>query len=290
MLAIRSALGEVPQNRTGWTGRQFQQMILNGLKLAQHVACVSQSTKDDVTRIADLRADRVSVVENGLNYPYSPMPAQEASAHLGKLGIARGTRFLFHIGGNQWYKNRLGLLQIFARLSKCSPMGELKLVMAGKAWTEAMCQFVRENELQGSVVPLPEVSNEDLRALYSAALALLFPSLQEGFGWPIIEAQACGCPVFTSNRAPMNDIGGGSAIYIDPENASAAADVIAQNLMTIDQLRTTSIANAARFSTESMISGYVTIYESLLRKSSTSFVECCASHGEGCQSAEERCR
>lgn len=265
VLAIRSALGEFPQNPTGRTGRQLQRMILNGLKQARHVACDSESTKDDLSRISGLGTDCLSVVPIGQNYPYSPMPLQEANAHLAKLGIPASQPFLLHVGGNQWYKNRLGLLQIFACLLKHTPGCNLKLVTAGKPWTDAMCQFVRNNELETNVIRLAAVSNEDLRALYSSANALLFPSLREGFGWPIIEAQACGCPVFTSNRPPMNDVGGPAAIYFDPEDVAAAAEVLAQNLGSATRLHTASMENAARFTTSAMISGYVTIYESLLK-------------------------
>jgi glycosyltransferase involved in cell wall biosynthesis len=194
------------------------------------------------------------------------MPSHEAIAHLARLGIACARPFLFHVGGNQWYKNRLGVLQIFSCLVKNDPVSVLNLVMAGKPWTKAMCRFVRDHGLERKVIRLTGVSNEELRALYSSATALLFPSLQEGFGWPIIEAQACGCPVFTSNRAPMNDVGGQAAIYIDPENVAEAARIIAQSLYSAGNLQLASMKNAARFSTSAMIRGYVRLYESLLNE------------------------
>ena len=78
-----------------------------------------------------------------------------------------------------------------------------------------------------SVIEVVEPSDEDLRSLYSGAAALLFPSLYEGFGWPLIEAQSCGCPVITSNRSPMTEVAGSAALYIDPANESAAAALIA---------------------------------------------------------------
>ncbi|WP_198660029.1 glycosyltransferase [Acidithiobacillus ferrivorans] len=70
------------------------------------------------------------------------------------------------------------------------------------------------------------VDNENLRALYSGAALLLFPSLQEGFGWPIVEAQACGCLVATTNRAPMTAVGGQGDIYFDVSDACGAAAAI----------------------------------------------------------------
>lgn len=132
--------------------------------------------------------------------------------------------------------------------------------MVGKRWTSEMRQFISESGLNGSALELTGVSDEDLRALYSTASLLLFPSLQEGFGWPIVEAQACGCPVATVNRAPMNEVAGDAAIYIDPENWPAAAVILSQALKNSANMRERSIANAARFRF-GMIESYVSLYE-----------------------------
>ena len=89
------------------------------------------------------------------------------------------------------------------------------------------------NGLRDRVIELTNITNEDLRALYSKATALLFPSLREGFGWPIIEAQACGCPVFTSDRVPMTEVGGDAAIYLDPTDPRPAPRLLLPILWTV---------------------------------------------------------
>ena len=81
--------------------------------------------------------------------------------------------FLLHVGGNQWYKNRLGVLKIFAHLQDMISSSEMKLIMVGKPWTHEMRQFVSLNALCDRVVELTNASNEDLQALYSKAVALL---------------------------------------------------------------------------------------------------------------------
>ena len=259
LLAVRSALGQIPQNPTRWTGRQLQGLILKGLSQAQHVACVSDATRDDLLRIVTIGEHRVSRVYNSLNYPYSRMDAGQAASRLAKLGVDPGQPFVLHVGGNQWYKNRLGVLRIFSHLRKLTPAVKLKMVMAGKPWTAEMRRFVAENELASVALELTAVADEDLRALYSTATLLLFPSLEEGFGWPIVEAQACGCPVATSKRSPMDEVAGDAAIYVDPENPAAAAATLKQGL---DRLpgREASLRNAARFG-HGMIDEYVALYE-----------------------------
>jgi glycosyltransferase involved in cell wall biosynthesis len=139
--------------------------------------------------------------------------------------------------------------------------------MVGKPWTEEMRGYVTENGLRDATIELQNVENEDLRALYSKATLMLFPSLQEGFGWPIIEAQACGCPVVTSNRGPMTEIGGSGAIYINPEDERLAAFTLKCVLPSISAIRAASLENAARFKESAMIHRYVLAYKKVQKRS-----------------------
>lgn len=266
LLAIRSAFGEIKENHTKWSGRQLQRMILTGLQRSQRIACVSQQTSRDLLRLAEVNPSNVSVIYQGLNYPYTQMKQAEATQHLASLGIPSNLQFLLHVGGNQWYKNRLGVLSIFNYLKQQPNLSELYLVMAGKPFTNQMHQFIETSNLNKQVIELVAVENEDLRALYSTAVALLFPSLQEGFGWPIAEAQACGCPVFTSNRAPMTEVGGEAAIYIDPSQPEQAAQVMYNNFSNIKKLKEAGLANVQRFTPKKMFESYIHIYQEVCRK------------------------
>jgi glycosyltransferase involved in cell wall biosynthesis len=197
------------------------------------------------------------------------MAPAEAGRRLLALGVDPGRPYLLHVGGNQWYKNRLGVLRIFEAFCRDPRSEHLALVMAGKPFTEALMDFVRAHGLGERVITPGAVYEEDLRALYSRARALLFPSLHEGFGWPVIEAQACGCPVFASNRPPLTEIGGDAAIPIDPEDPSAAAALIAQRLADPDALsdvRQHGRRNAARFSAKAMAAGYLEAYRRAMER------------------------
>jgi glycosyltransferase involved in cell wall biosynthesis len=260
VLAIRSALGEIPHNRSGWSGKQLQRLILKGLTRAQQIACVSDATRNDLLRIAAIPEHRAFRVYNSLNYPYSPMDYQEAACRLSSIGVDPSQPFFLHVGGNQWYKNRLGVLQIFCCLRRLRLDRTFNLIMVGKPWTEDMRRFVVEHAMGGVTFELTDVPGEDLRALYSTATMMLFPSLQEGFGWPILEAQACGCPVATSGRAPMDEIGGNAALYIDPNNPESAAIGLKEALNRLTEMREAGLSNAARFSS-GMIQSYLSLYE-----------------------------
>lgn len=271
LLAVRSAHGEISGQETRWSGRRLQSMILGGLDRAKQIVCVSDATREDVLRIvpeADKEGREVTRIYNGLNYPYSPMDRNDAAPHLNRLGLAANRPFLLHVGGNQWYKNRIGVLRIFAQLHRYAAAGNLALVMVGKPWTEEMRAFIRSNELQSDVVELIDVAEENLRTLYSSAELMLFPSLAEGFGWPIVEAHACGCLVVTSNAAPMTEVGGDAAIYIDPNDLESVAMGVGGALRAGPALRMglreAGLRNAARFSTPAMIDAYLGLYERVL--------------------------
>lgn len=266
MLAIRAAQGDFSEARTGWTGRLYQRWILKGLRKAQIVVCVSQQTADEFLRVAAMPEPRVTVVPNALNYAYRPMGSAEADAQLRVLDLDPAQPFFLHVGGNQWYKNRVGVLRLFGELIRYSAYHEHRLVLAGKPWTQEMRTLSASLGIGARVIERVGVANEQLRALYSRAEALLFPSLAEGFGWPIAEAQACGCPVVTSNRPPMSDVGGEAAIYIDPADPANGAQVMTKALVDRERWRVAGLENAARFSTEAMIEGYLRSYEVAIGK------------------------
>jgi glycosyltransferase involved in cell wall biosynthesis len=259
LLAVSSALNEIPGNRTSWTGQQFQKMILGGLVKAQHVICVSEATRTELIRLTGLPRHRVSLIYNGIDYPYASL--LNSDEIMRKREVDNRPPLFLHVGGNQWYKNRLGVLEIFSHLVNRMASREMKLIMVGKPWTREMRQFVSLKGLRDKVIELTNITDQDLRTLYLKATALLFPSLREGFGWPIVEAQACGCPVFTSNRVPMTEVGGNAAIYVDPTNVASAAAAIADSLHRVPDLRQAGLENAKRFCSATMISAYSSLYQ-----------------------------
>lgn len=264
LLAVQSALGEIPGNVTGFSGRMLQRWIMSGLRQAQHVVSVSQQTRSELQRLSGLHDARCSVAHNALNYPYQPMAADAARERLRRLGEVEDWPFFVHVGGNQWYKNRAGVVRLFMQLATQPPFVQHHLVLAGKPWPEDLRALVQGSGLAERIHEWTEPANEDLHALYSTAEALLFPSLQEGFGWPIAEAQACGCPVVTTGRAPMTEVGGDSAVYIDPDDIAGAAVLIAKALSSRQELAAGGLHNAARFTGPAMAARYIAAYQCVL--------------------------
>jgi glycosyltransferase involved in cell wall biosynthesis len=266
VLAIRAARGEFPQAHTGWLGRLLQRWILSGLRGARHVLCVSGKTAHDLEALSGetgKSSAELRVVNNPLNWSYRPgaaLPEDLAS----RLGLRPGERYFLHVGGNQWYKNRAGVLRIFARLAGMDEFSAARLVMAGKALPGELREAIRKERLEDRVVEVVDATSEGLQALYGNALALLFPSLEEGFGWPILEAQACGCPVIASRRLPMTEVAGEGAIFIDPAEPQAAAAAIAAGLKGRERLRAAGFKNLERFDAEAIADRYCAFYEAIL--------------------------
>jgi glycosyltransferase involved in cell wall biosynthesis len=263
MLAIRSALGEIPENPTRWTGRVLQRWVLRGLKRAAYVVCVSEQTQREWLRLGPPAQGSMSVVPNALNYPYRPMDQAERQARLGRLGVGDAP-YVLHVGGNTWYKNRTGLVRIFDRLVQHEEFAEFRLVIAGQLLEQTVLNWLQSRGLEAQVTQIGQVDNEDLRALYSGAGMLLFPSFQEGFGWPIVEAQACGCLVCTTNRAPMTEVGGDGAIYLDIGDPIVSASTIVEAWSDREAVIRKGLANVERYTTENMISAYCNIYHLVL--------------------------
>lgn len=272
LLQIRVAAGEFPDRALGRSGRVFQRWILSHIRRVGHAACVSTQTRDDLLRLTAWPSARTTIIPNGLNYPYRRRPPAEAAAVLAPLvargalpaSVCSGSGFILNVGGGQWYKNRPGLLALYARLRTLLP-DAADLVIVGKPLGEADRALCDSLGLATHVHVCAGASNAELEALYSLASALVFPSWAEGFGWPVAEAQACGCPVFTSDRAPLTEVGGDAACYFNPAEPELAADRIASAWPNRARLAEAGLARSALWSPELMLERYITLYRQCAR-------------------------
>ena len=271
LIAVRRALGEFEGERTRWSGRRLQQMIRAGLRQADRIVCDSDATRRDVQRL--VHPGEYAVIPPGLSPIFVRVPQDEALASLRPLRPAAcdpaawdrviAGPYLLHVGGNQWYKNRAGLVDTYRALLERMPAAP-PLVVVGKPLPREIADAIAASSLQGRVIALDGISDRELAAVYSRAALLLFPSLAEGFGWPVLEAMACGCRVVTSNRAPMTEVGGDAATYCDPENPKGVAEVVEAVLHEPDTERRTRVneglSRAGRFSSRAMARAYLSVY------------------------------
>jgi glycosyltransferase involved in cell wall biosynthesis len=233
------------------------------------VACVSSATREDLSRLAgDEMNARSCVVLLGVAPTMHHVEDEQVRKRLANLrGAGIGRPFLLNVGSNLSRKNREGALRIFKKISQRL---DCDLVFAGEALSPELARLKNEIGLNGNVIEVPQPSDATLEALYSGAFALLYPTKFEGFGWPAIEAQTCGCPVVSSQSTSLPEVVGDSALLRAPEDEEGfASDVLRlTDAATRDQLIARGFENVKRFTPERMVNDYIELYRRVCTQSS----------------------
>ena len=264
LLAVRDALGEETHCPMSFTGKILQRWILRALRRVTMLACTSKATMADAVRLVspDRTSPRLERVPLGLNYPYHVIPQPEAWRRLESTTLRPGKRFILHVGSNLPRKNRDGVLRIFAATNDRL---DARLAFAGEPLNQHMLALANELGIRDRIVQIDNPPCEVLEALYNCALALLYPSTFEGFGWPVTEAQACGCPVVCSDTEALREAAGEGGLFhfAEDENAFAADILRLADAQTRQLWVEKGLRNAAQFSADKMIARYIEIYRQL---------------------------
>jgi glycosyltransferase involved in cell wall biosynthesis len=235
---------------------------------ADHVIAISRATAADLERFLGVEAERVSVVLSGIDRARWTADTHASDAeHLAALGLQK-RRFVVYVGDADWRKNSEGMFRALARVRETEPA--LELVWVGKLSQERTRSLQAQAEalgVAGGCQFLGYVPDRALQAVYRAALATLFVSRAEGFGYPVLEAMASGCPVVTSNVSSLPEVAGDAALLVDPENPVAIAQAIvslASDPTLRQDLKRRGLQRARRFSLESQARETLAVYRRLL--------------------------
>jgi glycosyltransferase involved in cell wall biosynthesis len=271
LLAVRGGLGEQTDCPATPMGSLLQRWILRGLARADGLACDSTATLNDATRLLPSREQPPELLPIALKYDYHPLSDDQCKQELRKVpGLDLSKPFILHVGSSLRRKNREGILRTFAKVRDKT---NVQLVFAGRPLEAAQKQLANQLGLHERILEIGEVSSELLVALYRNALAFFFPSRFEGFGWPIIEAQYCGCPVICSTSGPLPEVAGTGALMRDVEDEEGFAEDIVR-LVNDAKLRAALVEkgseNILRYQPETMISRYLALYERVLNHPSWS--------------------
>lgn len=185
------------------------------LRRADRVICVSDSTRRDLLELYDLDPDRISVVRLGS----SIVPVAESPMDI-------GAPYFLHVGGRYPYKNFDGLLRAFGE-SRLHKTHKLVSFTSTPLSANELAVMQQAGVPQSNVV-LATGDDQTLARYYAGAEALVFPSMYEGFGIPLLEAMCCNCPIVTSNTSSLPEVAGDAAIYCDPYDIKSISDALIQ--------------------------------------------------------------
>lgn len=191
---------------------------------ATRVLADAQAGKHDLMQHYHIPTEKIRVAYPGVDESLAPVTDSQ------KLALARAKyhlpeKYLFFLGTLQPRKNIERLVQAFAKWRSESGNTEVQLVLGGKAGWLYQASWTAGVE---GVISTGYIADEDIAALYSGALAFVFPSLYEGFGFPVIEAMRCDTPVLCSNTSSLVELGGDAALLVDPLDVAAIAAGIGQ--------------------------------------------------------------
>jgi glycosyltransferase involved in cell wall biosynthesis len=238
------------------------------LQQASAIIAVSEHTKLDVVELCHVPEKKVHVIYSGINERYRPVSLESAEIQRVRNVYNLPTRFILYLGNIEPRKNIESIIEAYSLYRKKKSDSEIKLIIAGgSAWKDSVVHTVaRASGFLNDIRFLDYVAESDKPALYSLAELFVFPSFYEGFGFPPLEAAACGTPVITSNAAALPEIAGNFALLVDPHDVASLSEAMTEilNNETLRQnLRKRGLQQAKKFRWDKCAREMRGVFESL---------------------------
>ncbi len=242
----------------------YRFVLPRSLRKAAVIIASSDTTKRDILDCVDVPEPKVRVVQPGIDPIYFRQPTEEQMARV-KAQYDLPERFVLFVGNLEPKKNLPLLFRAMARLKQAGGPHAALVVVGGKTWRRRSALAGRDALIAGRDVRfLGHVPREHMPALYALAAVFAFPSLYEGFGFPPLEAMACGAPVVASDAPALSETLAGAAVQVPAEDAAALAEAIAAVLSDSAQHRELAAAGrarAAQFTWQAAATGILAAYE-----------------------------
>jgi len=277
-LAQQSAFGLLPENKVGRTGKYYQKFIRWGYSKAENFISISIKTQTDLHSFLTKPPKISKVVYNGLNQNFEPAKSKielrELLTNNYNIDLSKG--YILHVGGNAFYKNKLGVIEIYDQWAKDFKVS-VPLILVGEPPSEELISFKEKSIVSNSIYFITNIDDFQLQQFYQGASVMVFPSLYEGFGWPIVEAMASGSLVITTDEDPMKEVAGDAGFYIpkkifNSEETVKWKSIAAKELEKVMQLTPEqnsiamqkSILRSKEFTAQNFINSIERVYQQIL--------------------------
>lgn len=237
--------------KKGFDNFYFNRFIPFSLRRAKKIITCSIYSKQKINKLLNIPEEKIEVIPNGVSSIFKKINDKEAISKVKRKYAIEG-EYIFNVGGESPWKNVSNLILAYKLLVSKSSIKQ-KIVIAGirtKSIAENHLKEIAELGLSDRAIILGYVSEQELVHLYNGAEIFVYPSLNEGFGLPPLEAMACGIPVVASNKASIPEVVGDAAILVDATNESAIAKgigLILNNAALKDKLRDLGTKRCSRF-------------------------------------------
>lgn len=221
----------------------FRAFIPSTLKKANKIITISENTKNNIVSLFPISPQKIVAIPLAADDMFTDKArviAWQEKEILQKYNIKKP--YLLFVGMLEPRKNITGILHAFEMLNE-QDKKEITLVIVGKkGWMyDDIFRYVKVHNLENNVLFTGYVQDNELPALYKNAVCFLYPSFYEGFGIPVIEAMACGCPVITSNTSSLKEISGEAAILVEPSDTNAIKKAIIEIITNTKKRKELSI-------------------------------------------------
>ena len=243
--------------------QKFSALLMEAVERAVRIITPSQYTTDQLLKYTAVPREKVRMIPLGVDLPGGSLSAARRALEREQL-VGKGNEMIFTVGVIQTRKNTINALKALRYLPE-----RYRLVIAGGNGhgSEAIHDFIRKEGLGSRVVLLGYAPAEQLPVLYRAASVFLFPSFEEGFGLPVLEAMSYGLPVVASQTSSLPEGGGDAALYVDPHNPKDIGEKVMRAVEDDSQrsiMIERGLARAKEFTWRRTAEGNLQVYNEVL--------------------------
>jgi len=201
-------------------------MLSRSVSTSEYIIAISENTKSDILKHFRVPDNKVKVIYCGVNELFKKTnDTLKVDSIRKKYGITKD--YILNVSLISPRKNLIALMQAFKNARQSGRIDAQLVIAGGKGWLyEKIIAYAKSSGFENDIIFTGYVTDDELLHLYNGARLFAFPSVYEGFGLPLLEAMACGCPVISSNTSSMPEVCGEAALYFNPKNLAEISEAI----------------------------------------------------------------